>query len=326
MVTYMGVFSDTISGFEECGKLIAENKPNEALFSLILTDSLLDIYSHQYARQRIYEKECYLRMRSHLGVEHPQVIVLNKEVCEIKNEINSFDNRLKWYSNSGIIPHDMSQAIRHLHEYRNKYLHRLKDREDDVIAFAKLYFYLYEQLFIAIPVNCYSSTDSDESNIVRDALRECGDSFATKEFRKYLIDKVNEKYAISFSLQGFLGLLEQFLMRKYADIIDSLHFLIDVAEDQQKAKKEIEQQCKVGKIDIVINDAEDNSLFTCTTPKTQEFLGKIRKIKTSQNEFDGLQLFTQLFEAIDKFSQPLFELVFQIDSLIQYRVDVLRGK
>ena len=239
--------------------------------------------------------------------------------------VNNFDERFIWLAEKGIISIDISRTIRNLHEYRNQYLHRLKRKENDSIAFAKLYFYLFQQLFLGIPVPYYSSTDADNSEIVRKVIDEKCFSLSNDKFKLRLIECLNSKYEISFSINEFLTILQSFLLDKYNDIVEALHFIIESVKDKHKAIDFLEKKYHTGKITMCSSTNSDDS-FTCTSSKTQQILGDIRKLSLAENEHIGLQKFNQLYCTVVEFERPIFEEANRIEEYIQLQVDIMRGK
>ena len=51
----MGAFSNAVESFEEYCKLIVQNKANKSTMALILTDALIDMYSHSYLERKMHE-------------------------------------------------------------------------------------------------------------------------------------------------------------------------------------------------------------------------------------------------------------------------------
>jgi len=322
----MGVFSDAVAGFEECARLISTDRDNECFYALILIDALIDIYSHEHAKRRLSDKKRSMSFVKWRGEDSPEVAGLRRGIKEIETSENHFESRFKWLTSEGVITDAMSRSILQLHEYRNRYLHRLKERELDVRAFAKLYFYLFEHLFISIPVNMFSSEDADKSKIVKEAWKKCSGSFSTDKFRKYLVDKVNEKYHIEISTHSFLEILERFMMEKYNTLIYNIHFIIDAAEDQSKAIKLLEERCRIGKVILEYYGDSDDRQFRCTSTKAQDYLGKIRKMAAATDVHEGLKLFIELSESFSKYEELVFEFATEVDEYIQWQIDMMRGK
>jgi hypothetical protein len=219
----------------------------------------------------------------------------------------------------------MSKTIRYLHEFRNQYLHRLKRKENDSIAFAKLYFYLLQQVFLAIPVTYYSSTDADKSEIVRQVLNEKCLPFFDNKFSLRLIECLNSKYEISFSLNEFLEILQTFLLNKYNSIIEALHFIIENTKNRNEAIGLLENECHTGKITIYSTTGDEDQ-FICTSAKSQQLLGNIRKLSLAKDEHIGLQKFNELYCRVIDFEEPIYEEASRIEEYIQLQIDIMRGK
>ncbi len=322
----MSMFFDVVVGLEECCRLILQKSENESLFAIILIDALIDIHSHKYAEQQRFYNSSYIDIWTRLPHNDTKLEHFNMAFKESQKACGSFDNRFRWLSDQGIITDEMSQSVRFLHEYRNQYLHRLKKKSSDGLAFAKLYLYLYEQLFIAIPINSISSKDYENCEIVKQVLDKRPFGFANADFRKEIIQLVNDKYELHFSNQEFLNILVDFLMEKYKKLIDSLHFIIEESRDKERAIKELEDYCKTGKITVTYYGESEDNRFNCSSYKTQNILGRIRKLLKAKNEHEGLQKFVELCKTIEALEEPIFEKASQIEAYIQYQLDVLRGK
>lgn len=322
----MGAFLDVVESFEECCKLIVQNKANKSTMALILIDALIDMYSHSYLEESIYELQSFISIWQKLQDYSDRINRMKVELDSAKSSCNNFNERFEWLHNNNIISEPMVASIKRLHEYRNQYLHRLKRNENDSLAYAKLYLYLFQQLFIKIPIDCFSSSDYEHSDIVKRAQENHKMSFSTEEFRCELVRLVNEKYDMVFSCDKFLELLSQFLLDKYEHIIESMHFIIDAHADKEKACKLLENDCKTGKIEIKYYGGVDDIQFSVSSSKTQQSLGRIRRISKSENEHQGLQTFVEIYDYISKFEKPVLELAADIDAYIQHQIDVMRGK
>jgi len=57
----MGIYSDRLDDLEECIKLISYNNANKSVLSLILIDSLADIYSHAHVAYKEAENNHLLQ-------------------------------------------------------------------------------------------------------------------------------------------------------------------------------------------------------------------------------------------------------------------------
>lgn len=322
----MGVFSDAVESFEECCKLIVQNKANKSTMALILTDALIDMYSHAYVERKMHELHCSISICKNLPDYIDRTNRMKAALDSAKLSCNNFNERFEWLQDNEIISGLMVASIKRLHEYRNQYLHRLKRNETDSLAYAKLYLYLFQQLFIKIPINCLSSSDYEHSAIVKKVLENHKMSFSTEEFRCELVRLVNKEYDMVFSCDKFLELLSQFLLDKYEHIIESMHFIIGTHTDKEKACKLLENDCTTGKIEIKYYGDSDDIQFSVVSSKTQCLLGRIRQISKSENEHQGLQTFVEIYDYISKFEKPVLELAAEIDAYIQYQIDVIRGK
>ena len=318
----MGIFSYAIDCFEECAKLISQSEPSKSMFAVILIDALIDMYSHQYSRRKCSEIQRTLDIRKTICSDNSD---FQNKLAKAKDSCNKFDYRFEWLAENAVISSEEANSIKMLHEYRNKYLHRLKEEEADCIAFAKLYFYLFEQLFIAIPINCISGADFEEPLIKKLTQKESFDWFKA-DFRKEIVNTINLQYNLCFSKDDFLNILKDFLSKQYDDIIYSLHFIIDAAVDKSGAISIVEKECRAGKVIIEYFGDPDDPQFSCTTTKCQNYLGKIRNLLNCSNENEGLLKFTQLYESLEKFSSLIHEKAIEIDAYIQYQVDLMRGK
>ena len=96
--------------------------------------------------------------------------------------------------------------------------------------------------------------------------------------------------------------------------------------DKEKACELLENDCKTGKIEIKYYGGVDDIQFSVSSSKTQQSLGRIRRISKSENEHQGLQTFVEIYDCISKFEKPVLELAADIDAYIQYQIDVMRGK
>ena len=322
----MGAFSDAVESFEECCKLIGQNKANKSTMALILTDALIDMYSHSYLKRKIHELHRSISICKNLPDCTDRTNRMKAALDSAKSSCNNFNERFEWLQKNESVSGPMVASIKRLHEYRNQYLHRLKQNENDSIAYAKLYLYLFQQLFIKIPINCLSSSDYEHCVIVKKALENHKMSFSTEEFRCELVRLVNEEYDMVFSCDKFLELLSRFLLDKYEYIIESMHFIIDAHTDKEKACKLLENDCKTGKIEIKFYGDVDDIQFSVSSSKTQQLLGRIRRISKSENEHQGLQTFVEIYDYISKFEKPVLELASDVDAYIQYQIDVMRGK
>ena len=322
----MGAFSNAVESFEECCKLIVQNKANKSTMALILTDALMDMYSHSYLERKMHEFNRSISICKNLPDYTDRINRMKVAFDSAKSSCNNFNERFEWLQNNETLSGPMVASIKRLHEYRNQYLHRLKQNENDSIAYAKLYLYLFQQLFIKIPINCLSSSDYEHCDIVKRALENHKMSFSTEEFRCELVRLVNEEYDMVFSCDKFLELLSQFLLDKYEHIIEAMHFIIDAHTDKETACKLLENDCKTGKIEIKYYGDVDDIRFSVSSSKTQQLLGRIRRISKSENEHQGLQTFVEIYDYISKFEKPVLELAAEIDAYIQYQIDVMRGK
>lgn len=320
-VFIMGILSYSIDCFEECAKLISQNEPSKSMFAVILIDALIDMYSHQYIHRRCGELQRSLEIRKNIYFDNSD---FQDDMKKAKDSCNKFDNRFDWLAKNCIISNEQANSIKMLHEYRNKYLHRLKKEKTDCIAFAKLYFYLFEQLFIAVPINCITGTDCEDLLIKK--IREKRFDIFSADFRKEIVDAINKQYVLCFSKDDFLNILKDFLSKQYDDIIYSLHFIIDSAVEKSVAISIIEKECKSGKVIVEYFGGQDDLHFSCTTTKCQSYLGKIRNLLNCSNENEGLQKFTRLYESLEEFSAPIHKKAIEIDMYIQLQIDMMRGK
>lgn len=341
----MNVFSDLLDGFDECGRLIKKKKQNKSVLAMILIDALVDTYSQKYINQLIERKKqiilldegllnTILKCISSRSIDEEieadirrrenDLARLRKDLENTKKETTSFDNRLSYLSKNGIVSEVISKSIRRLHEYRNQYLHRMKQKEDDAIAFAMLYFYLYQQLFIAIPINSMGGSDT-ENPLVKTVLKEQGFWFSTKEFRESLMELINEKYEISFSLDEFLKILTEFLMKKYEKIITAMHFLLEYSNDISKEIVFLETDMNLGKIEVQWIDPEEKK-FNCFSSKTAKILGRIRKLSSVENEHDGLQKFVEILDGLETLGSSVIERYYEVDAYLEYQSELARGK
>lgn len=340
----MEVFADLLDGFDECGCLIKKKKQNKSVLAIILIDALVDIYSQKYINRIVDRKkqmisidasllDRILRFAESSPIDQTigddirrrgdAINGLKKEVEDIEKSSSGFDNRFSYLSKQGIISEPTSKSIRMLHEYRNQYLHRMKAKEDDAIAFAMLYYYLYQQLFLAIPINSISSLDM-ENPIVKKAMKE-QPSFSTREFRTCLMKQLNIKHGISFILEEFLKILTDFLMRKYEKIITAIHFLLAHSKDMSMEITYLEKEMNLGKIKIQWID-EESEEFDCYSTKTAGILGKIRSLSSVESEHEGLQKFVEILDRLEKLGSPVIERYYEVDAYLEFQADLARGK
>ena len=322
----MGTFSDAVESFEECCKLIVQNKANKSTMAIILLDALIDIYSHSYLERKIFELHSSLSLYENSPTYANRINKTKAALDSAKASSNNFNARFEWLQSNDIVSEPMVCSLKRLHEYRNQYLHRLKKNENDSIAYAKLYLYLFQLLFIKIPIYGLSSSDYKNSAIVKKTLEKQDVLFSTEEFRYELVRLVNEEYDMVFSCEKFLDLLSQFLCDKYEHIIEAMHFIIGEYIDKEEACQLLEKDCKLGKIEIKYFGDIDDIQFSVVSSKMQHLLGRIRRISKSKNEHEGLQTFVEIYDYISKLEKPVLELAAEIDAYIQYQIDVIRGK
>ncbi len=315
----MGSFSYSIDCFEECAKLISQNEPSKSMFAVILIDALIDMYSHQYMQQT-----CYILQRT-LDIRATDAVVFQDKLKKSKDACNKFDKRFEWFAKNNIISIEEANSIKILHEYRNEYLHRLKEEKTDCIAFAKLYFYLFEKLFIAIPINSISGSDFEEP-LIKKLASENPLEFTKESFRKNIVESINKQYGLCYQREDFLNILKDFLLNQYEEIIYSLHCIINSTTNKSSAIAIIEKECKAGTVIIDYFGDPDDLQFSCTTTKCQNYLGKIRLLTKCDNEYDGLNRFTQLYKSLCGFSDPIHMKAAEIDAYIQLQIDIMRGK
>lgn len=198
-------------------------------------------------------------------------------------------------------------------------------REFSFSKINSIYFYLYQQLFLAIPINSISGVDMQNS-LIKKAMKELpGFSFSAREFRVRLMDFVNEKHGISFSLEEFLKILTDFLIKKHEKIIPAIHFLLENSRDITKEIKCLETEMKLGKIEIQWIDQEERK-FDCFSTKTAMLLGKIRKLSSVKNEHEGLQTFVEILDSLEKLGRPVIERYYDVDAYLELQADLARGK
>ena len=122
----MGAFSNAVESFEECCKLIVQNKANKSTMALILTDALMDMYSHSYLERKMHEFNRSISICKNLPDYTDRINRMKVAFDSAKSSCNNFNERFEWLQNNETLSGPMVASIKRLHEYRNQYLHRLK--------------------------------------------------------------------------------------------------------------------------------------------------------------------------------------------------------
>ena len=92
----MGAFLDVVESFEECCKLIVQNKANKSTMALILIDALIDMYSHSYLEKSIYELQSSISIWQKLQDYSDRINRMKVELDSAKSSCNNFNERFEW--------------------------------------------------------------------------------------------------------------------------------------------------------------------------------------------------------------------------------------
>lgn len=326
----MGIISESLDNFEECIKLILQNSLSKSILAIILIDSLVDIYLYNYLQNIIAENECCLEMYKNFNYLHTtsgfdeKIEKLSNKGKRLSAIINRFEEKIKWLETEGIIAQEVSISLQALHENRNQYLHRGKIKKRDAILYAKLYLYLFQQLFISIPINSASSSDFEDT-IVQETFSNNHIDFFKQNSRAALVERLNLKYNVYFDPHNFINDLHKFLLQEYNNLLDALCFIVETMADKESIIRLLESEYKAGTIKILQSKSGSNQIALEST-KMQNILGDIRKLIISENEHVALSRFNQIYSRIQTLALPVLKLEGDIDLEIQLQVDILRGK